>query len=275
MPRYLRIIFILTAIAAPLAAAGERDPANYSRVLLPVLSQPGAGVFWQANLWIRNDGAEAVDAFPLFFSITHRIVEPNQPVVAPAIAAHSTGAFVDPFIGFDIQPYHVALTNSGAGAILFVEKRGLPTVRFQYLLSGSPIVQLPVVPEEKFSEGELTLIPIAVDANHRYLLRIYDIDSKPDSLVHLEIYQLFGTIEVGVSARDVSLTVPAGTAWCPGGPCWPDVQFLPGYAAVPLTLPTEKPIAIHLRPRTAGLRIWAFVSATDNRTQAVTIFAPQ
>jgi hypothetical protein len=105
------------------------------------------------------------------------------------------------------------------------------------------------------------LAAVPAETAFRPMLRIYDFDALPESRVRIRIFA-FESNELLVD-EEVRLISP-GT------------QF-PGYArftAFP-EVPEGTRVRIRIDALTPDLRLWAFVSITNNETQHVTLVTPQ
>lgn len=261
--RWLIVLFALIAFGGLLY--GERLPDEYERVLIPVLPVGS----WPAQLWIRNDGTEPVDLFPLvrdadspsrgtFFPLNEPGVQPGQTLEYPVVFSPSP------------MPYYVPLTPTYSGAILYVERGKGQNVRFQLRVAGD--TQIPVVPEQDFVATPLSLLRINIIPGKRYTLRVYSLDQEPSVAVEF-------APEVGglpVDSQFFRLNRVDAIARCAFPPCpWPDVPFAPAYAALFFDTTTVPPwnyrITVTADP---GTKIWAFLSETDVVTRDVRVFTP-
>lgn len=124
--------------------------------------------------------------------------------------------------------------------------------------------QIPVVPDGDFRSSLTALIDVPYDVRFRNTLRIY------------------GDRDGTVSVRIVQATPPAGTVTESTLPLTSGATiFDPSYASFsefppPLFIPSGvvARMRIEITP-SAPLHIWAFVSATNNQTQHITVITPQ
>jgi Domain of unknown function DUF11 len=162
------------------------------------------------------------------------------------------------------------------GTMVYLPRDAAPRTTFSARLSSSRSseargVELPIVHESEFRTDRLVIPSIRLDAGHRFLLRVYDPDAVPGSAVTIRLFE-------GLLSRVLNeVTLPLATR--------PDTVFSlpesPGYtqtaaifdAVLPATGSRDVGLEIiGLRP---GQKIWAFVSATENAGEHVTLITPQ
>ncbi|MFL6244396.1 MAG: hypothetical protein ACJ74H_00100 [Thermoanaerobaculia bacterium] len=259
----LTVFILLLACAAPIF--GERLPERYERVLVPVLPVGR----WAAPLWIRNDGPETVDMFPLVTDADSPSRGRRFPLVEPGLPAGRTFSFRT-LSSVLPAPGYIPLTTTFAGAVLYVERGKRQNVRFQLSVQGT---QIPVVPEEDFVAAPMSLLMPRIIDGKRYTLRVYSLDSNPGN-VEVTFEALLGSPPV--SSEVLRLERPNAQALCAVSPCpWPDVPFTPAYAALffdttTISSWTER-ITVTPEP---GARIWMFLSESDPVTREVLVQAP-
>jgi hypothetical protein len=118
--------------------------------------------------------------------------------------------------------------------------------------------EIPVVRQGDLRSDVLHLLNIPSRHDSRTLLRVYDLGTAATPRVNVRMFDLAS----GATLREFS------TDLAPGGP------NAAAHAAVAL-LPGDDPFGLEVRPAHEGMRIWAFVTVTNNRTQAVTVVSPQ
>ena len=244
---------------------GERVPERYERMLVPLLPIGQ----WPADLWIRNEGSESVDMFPLVRNADSPSRGMRFPLIEPGVLPGQTLDFPT-FFGTLTFPYYIPLTTNFAGAVLYVESGKRRDVRFQLLVGDA---QVPVVPEDDFVATPLSLMRITVVNGKRYTLRVYSLDSEAPN-VQVAFEPAIGGI--AVASEVLRLQRPAATALCAFAACpWPDVPFTPSYAAFffdSARVP-EWTYRITVTPD-PGAKTWMFLSETDVVTRAVRIYTP-
>ncbi|MHB0969207.1 MAG: hypothetical protein ACYC7A_00045 [Thermoanaerobaculia bacterium] len=136
--------------------------------------------------------------------------------------------------------------------------------------------EIPVVRENAFRTGRISLPQVPLDARFRPMLRIYDVDRHGGSVA----IRFFDDDGVLLSEESVELIVPVGNQHPdPSGPATPDFYY-PAWAQVSDFVARHPQLADHDRVRIeveppAGVHFWAFISVTNNETQHVTLITPQ
>jgi hypothetical protein len=127
-----------------------------------------------------------------------------------------------------------------------------------------------VIRESQALTGETQLLSVPLDDRFRCLLRVYDLDATPESLVQVRVHP--ADSELVLAEFDLKLMPPFSENVAP--------PFHPGYASFGSFhqikgIGGTETVRIVIRPLTGGLRYWAFVSVTNNETQHVTSITPQ
>lgn len=228
--------------------AAAPDPALYERVLVPVLYEgPGAfGSQWATEAVMINATDTPLESLP----------DVARPL--PRVAARQSVSLF-PLFG-----------NRASGLLLFIP-RGRD-VRFGNLVRdlsrdtqqwGS---EVPVVREED-ARLEVYLPNVPFDPNYRLQLRVYGLEGVPMQVEVAVQGQGF------VPQQALQLSAPCATAPCNSNQ--------PAYASADLRqlFPrlTGGRATIQVRPASHEEhdRMWAFVTVTNNTTQAVTVISPQ
>jgi len=262
----LTTALLLTIIAAPMALLGQTSlpPGSYERFLLPItaIRAPGAfGTSWTTEVWLPP----GANVFPSF---APSACDPP----CPDGGGPPTGASYQ--IGF-----FRTHGNETPGSLLYVLQQNAEHVDVSLRLtetSGASHLlplQLPVVRERQFTNDTVHVVGIPLGARTRATARIYGID--PDQL---------GNVEVRACREDtpgqsliLDETVPLAVAQLTyvAGPYRAEMRppvtqiSLDGLRATGATL-----VRLEITPLIPALRIWAFVSITDNDTQAITLRTP-
>jgi Domain of unknown function DUF11 len=132
--------------------------------------------------------------------------------------------------------------------------------------------EVPVVRDADFTSDVIALLNIPVLPQYRHTLRIYDADARDGALVRIRIYR-GGETEPRVDTVRALRTLVQRTTTTALLPTHP------AYAQEELSqlLPLEglEPLRVEIEPVTPGVRLWAFVSVTNNDTHHVTVVTPQ
>jgi hypothetical protein len=240
---------------------GADAPDQWDRVLFPTnFTGRGAhGSEWHTDIVIRNDSPVRVDTEPLFW------FDPASPVTPPmtAIEPGGRGNFFE--------------EQRDGGRFLYVP-RGLES---WFAYSSHAVdrsrsttdlgTEMPVVRAEDTSRT-LRFVEIPVDPRYRAKLRIYDFDATN---LHTALVMLRNPQnDQLIAMRDVRLT---GAPICASPlPCF---ASQPSFGYLDLEqLPELRgagAVDVWVYARRGDARLWAFVSITNNETQAVTLHTPQ
>lgn len=251
-------------------AYGNSAQAGYQTFLLPIYLDgqiSGAnGSRWQTDFWIRNGGATAAalapwecpagQVCPAVFPLT-RTLEPRESI-------HNLPAFFRP-------------PTANPARLLYVTRNEADAVSTQLrfadvsrsALNGG--TELPVVREDDLFSGPLSLLNLPVDSRFRVMLRVCDV-ALTESRFRVDVYaQEAGTGNTLEQSFELAATTNDSG----------DFRLTPAYAQFSLDailqLPRigASPVRLEITPLTQGSRFWAFVSATNNDTQLVTLVTPQ
>jgi hypothetical protein len=124
--------------------------------------------------------------------------------------------------------------------------------------------EIPIVHERQFSAGTLSIVGIPVAAQYRHTLRVYDLDGRDGAEVTV---RLFANEELTPRVSVVrALTAPESEH----GVYPAYLQLDPGQL---MSLAGLTSLHVDIEPVTPGLRLWSFVSVTNNDTHHVTTFS--
>jgi len=129
---------------------------------------------------------------------------------------------------------------------------------------------VPFARESDFSADRIDLLGIPTDARFRKTLRIYSLDPVATDVEVREYVEPESSILTGVPIESVADTLVgtttvhlAASASRFAAPAYAELGSLPSS--------TTGTVRLEIRPLAPGTRIWAFLSLTNNETQAVTI----
>lgn len=261
-------IFRLTVYALSIVVASCAFAAapELERLLLPITVQdvPGAfGTHWSSELWLKRSNFAGGFVGPICDHIC------SDPFVI----------LVDPYHSFPNGFFRTEPGDSG-GSFLYIEKQYLNTVSVSLRLSETSgrlrtiPLQLPVVKASDFSADAVHILGVPKDSTTRLMLRVYGSDPDAVGNVRVRIYaEDGGSTQPLVRDLFVPLAVVQRTRVFAGVP----LKLRPPMAQVDLG--SLIPAATHLvrleiTSVTPDLAIWAFVSITDNETQAVALRTP-
>ena len=241
---------------------------QYDALLLPVYldgTVPGnKGSAWKTDFWLRNAGPE----------ITH-LAPWSCPPIEVCLPVFPLTYAVQPGETIHNLPAQFRAPSSNPARLLYVERnRGRVTTNLRVVDTSREALNagtdLPVVPESQMRTATISLLNVPADSRFRQHLRIYDLAGN-ESRFRVRIYENFAgsgsapplaQLEVTATTTDTGAfrTKPAYTEV-------PNIQeLLPAFA--------PQSLRVEVEPLTAGSRFWAFVSVTNNDTQAVTLVTP-
>ncbi|HEU4521194.1 MAG TPA: hypothetical protein VFT12_04270 [Thermoanaerobaculia bacterium] len=290
--RMLGIAF--AALVACSAGGQTRRAADYDRLLLPFhTAVPSGGGSWFVQWWVRNDGADPVDVFPLAYECGLPPPEPGVSIASyPAVPPRRTLACLagDALPSVPVPPF-IPIRNS-TGAFLFVERNRQELsvagsiTWFSPAGAGEP-AHLNAVPAASFQGGTASILPVSLEANTRYAIRVYALPETVDATsVTVNIFDLqprpvFSADErfIATFTSDFRFQAPALPP-CRGTCDVPEVELAPAIVEF-LNFPLPElqgsaatPLRVEIAPSSPNVRWWAVVSATDNDTQRVRLFQP-
>jgi hypothetical protein len=249
----------LILAAASATGAQTVNPQDYEVVLVPLAVDvsPGSyGTTWRTSFSLYHDSSRP----PSVIGYNNM----NDPFILPAMRTYSPRLYTS---GPGDQP----------GALLYISRSGAPQthfdLHFQNSAASSAPVALPVVPEEKLLEGRAILLRVPGGDGQRRTLRIYaplsDVEvvvrvSVVDEALGGEIGEQFVTLQPSLSAVTVT-----------------GIPFKVHPTAIAMSLDSAFPnitsfqsVTVVVEPLSADTPFWAFVAATSNTTQEVTLSLP-
>lgn len=219
--------------------AAAPDPSLFERVLVPVLyNGPGAfGSQWETDVVMTNVSAHAFGVLPA--------------VSAPLRSETSL---------------QTLFGNRAAGLVLFIPRAN--DVRFTSHIrdvsrdAAQWGTEMPIV-RESDTRSRIVLRNVPLDPRYRLQLRVYGIDG-----VRIPV-----SLFAGTARREIGLRGPCTASAMPCN------SSDPAYASVDLqqlfpTLSGKQTITLE-QPAQHPMRLWAFVTVTNNETQHTTMISPQ
>ena len=240
--KHLAALLVL-AVASPLLAA------DYERVMLPVAPSVvhcGYHSRYDTRLIVYNDDTEAVKPF---------CSEEACGVIAPKTGSELAGS-----------PGDVPLPS-----FLYLPKDAAATMRLSLVVESSDLdhpeersfIELPVVRESEFVEGKMQLIGVRMEEGFRQTVRMYGLDGHAYGAILMKVFEL-GTNRL--------LHQCLHELW----PLSPWVNENGQQARPSFGMECDmsshlradgKKVRVELEPLTPGLKYWAFISVTNNKTQ--------
>ncbi|MBK5258097.1 MAG: hypothetical protein JJE51_00760 [Thermoanaerobaculia bacterium] len=264
MTKYLLLATFVATLTSHSALAAEGD---MSFVLLPIHTTAfGAnGSLWDTDFVLMNTGP----ATAKFFPYPESFPSPNLP---PRPLAKGYGLRLRPLGGL----LH--------GRLFWIETAYVDQFVFSLRVrdlsrqSSSAGVEVPVVPEQDFREGVITLIDVPTDARFRHSLRVYHATTQPDQKVRVRVFPLrldWFQPEPVNPIREFDLTLqPGADAEFPLRP-EPSMQVVNNLFDVYPEARAFPRVRIEITPLSEGMKIWGFVATVNNETHEMTVSSPQ
>jgi len=260
MNRKFHLLLATTALLISAASAHAAGP--YERILIPIYgaqAMPGAfGSLWTSEFIVRNNGDSYIEILQRLSGLCGTCpLPPAQPRTTLAYLAN--------------------VPNPGGGIFLYVPISGMANISFnarvqdvsrQALTWGT---EIPIVHEREAVTGTLQLLNIPADDRFRQTLRIYDFDGRDGAQV---IVRVFPNDSSTLLTQSV-ITLKQGSIDDSPSPGWPAMAQLAFADIAGASLVNGTRLRLEIMPITPSLRIWAFVSVTNNETQHVTTITPQ
>jgi hypothetical protein len=265
-----KILRIALSLLAGMVAHAQPSDLSYTRFLLPFYAPPMDGAHgsrWVSETWMHYSGPDGATIFPTPYC--YAPLCPTSTQLHPGVSAlpiHVASGFESSGILFHIE------SSSGSGVVF--ESR----IKDLHRQSDSAGPEVPVVREDRFLTTAASLLNVPQSRGFRNLLRIYALPETANPLVEIRYYELpdadtgrrVGADAVPLRVDRVALQTSSTTGGLNLRPSYAAVahlQSLPEVAAVDA-------IWIEVVPLTAGLKLWAFVSVTNNATQQATLVTP-
>lgn len=242
----LLLVVVALLVAAPLFAQQQE------RILLPVFTGPLHGAYgsvFHTDLRAANTGADPVSIYGLVVNCETCLPPANVPYVLQP--------------GEELGPGDV-LSNGTPGHFLFVANTEVGSLAMNlrvYDITHDALnfgTEMPIVRENEFAINKIELVGVPTDPRFRNTLRIYS-TFQAEAIVTIgdrapvRIPLIGGTTQYDPAYAQYN-DFPIG-----GAPVRVTVEVDPGFVSL---LPVEIPV-------------WAFVTVTNNETQAIATITPQ
>lgn len=254
---------LLAAASTASMYAADTNHDGLETILLPLAFLPGTelhgayGTIWKGEVWVRNHAAQTVDLQLLLGCA------PGDLCTAPYQAGY-IGRLAAPLD--NVPDRGILLTPRADNAqFLSFSNRIFETTRHAQPQG----IEVPVIREEQFFDGAVSLLGIPAGPGIRSALRIYEPRRIAGTSFKVEFIDSAGRILGAVSLMT--------TFGFNGG----SDPIRPGYAAIADLTGTIGLLAgvdrfhMQITPETPGAEFWAMVSVTDNDTQQVLLITPQ
>ena len=256
--RKVSVLGVAVLIIVSVASAQE---VSYTKFLLPVSPSTveGAnGAVWRTELTLTNAGFSNIELFCFVGTCAPLPARSLQRVDAPLTTAVRPGLFYVPTA--DSRRLFAALRS----------RNSTPNSDERDFVS-----EIPVVRESEFRSSIIEISAIPIEPDYRHMLRVYDAKATEGTTVRVRIYGITaGTMSSEpVVDRELVLNTSRGTASpyaLPDEPSWamlPDFGDLPGVR-------NFNEVHVRVENLVDNLELWAFVTATSNRTQRFAVYTP-
>lgn len=246
--------------------------AGYATFLLPIYSDGDVagnhGSMWRTEFWIRNNGRENVQLAPWECPPGHAC-----PAVIPLTRTLQPGESLRNLPVFFRPP------SANPGRLLFVSRDGAANVSTSLRLwdlsreVSDAGTEIPVVPESELLTSTAQLMSVPLSGRFRLTIRVYDV-ANSESRFRVRVFaQRQGTSESLPITEFVLTATTADHGPFRVQPAYAQHTGLERILELPNVFPPQ--VRIEVEPLTRGSLFWAFVAATNNDTQRVTLVTPQ
>jgi hypothetical protein len=223
-------------------------------LLLPVSSAVGGyGTQWSASLIVLNDGDETAEVLvdwqcSLPICPDRIFLEPGE-WIATGLQGLGRGNLLTVVRGDPQFSYRLRVRDTATGEV-------------------KVLTELPVVPVESLGNDRLNLFKIDLPAGTRHALRVYDVSAAENPAVRVTASYMFNAtgqrVAPGMVFFDEEIALHGRSALKPAEAAL--FNFLP----IP-----DLDILVTIRPLDPEMRIWAFLSVTDNLSHDLVLYTPQ
>lgn len=250
------------------------DPADFEPVLLPIslLDVNGAfGSVWRTHFTLYNGNDEPLigrGTFDLAYPFENNCLFPECPNI-PSIPARSAASLL------------IRQRGGAPGVLLWVRKDRAANLDYELRVQDISRQELtwgteiPVVREKDLRTAPFRLLNVPLDARFRQTLRIYDVSESASAAVQVRYIDA----DVGRVLHEQVLPLTIASSPPLDLELFSAFRLFPAYAEVGLVasmpeLRDSARVHIEVAPLSPELRVWAFVSVTNNETQHVTVISP-
>lgn len=256
-------LMLCAVLGGSMADAQLIDPAQYERLLLPVLMARTPGLFgseWLSSFVVYN-GADTPAAFyPIDCQLS--VCPGDEPFYIPPGTAGTPSTYF-------------AAPGQAPGVLFYVKKDVFPRISFALRVKElsrqgqAEGTEITVVRESHVRTGKMQLLDVPTDGRFRVALRVYDFDGTGAGAVVARIFdQDLGSL---LAQREISLPVEQMRT-PPTRPGY--AQILDLVQAFPQLVGHAK-VRVEIESQAVGLRYWAYISVANNDTQFVTTITEQ
>lgn len=238
-------------------------PPLWSQILIPLIGPdaPGlGGSLWRTEVTALIASDTPIEVRPTFCELVLSCGPPSPPLRRPFNAYQQIAGILPGALG---QFIYVAPSDESK---LYLNSRVYDVSRSEQT-AGS---EIPIVRARDFRGTTVSLVGIPVAPEYRHTLRIYDLDGRAGARVMIHVYADDETTPRASVLQ--SLTLPAGAITT--------IQDRPTHPAVLqvdlaqlASFADADTVRVDVEPFDEGLKLWSFVSVTNNETHHVTTFS--
>lgn len=270
--RTTKLLLVLLLSAGALNSIWAQAP-GFEKILFPIVANfevPGAfGSRWVSKASVLNlsNQAVAIDGGSFCFD-----------------CIQGAKATLEPGVSYSVVPLEG--TGGIPGSFLYVDRQFDEQLHFSLLardVSRSTETwgtEIPVVRENQFRSDDIELLGVPPNpSNYRVTLRIYSLDPA-GGVVNVSVFEQDGFVlphgpverdhELG-NAYYTTIRQKNNFAWSENYPGYAEVTALPIKTEPG---PEVESLRVEIEPLTPGLRIWAFLTLTNNDTQSLSVISP-
>jgi hypothetical protein len=239
-------------------------PEQWSQILIPLIGADAPGQ--DNSLW-------RTEVTALIASDTQIEVHPGFCELLPGCLTILPLPLRKPFNAYQQL---AGFTSGALGQFIYVAPANEPRLHLNsrvYDVSRSEQTagsEIPIARARDFRSTLVSLVGIPVAPQYRHTLRVYDLDGRAGGQVTIHVYADDETTPRATVVR--ALTLPSGAR--------STIQERPTHPAVLqidlahiASLTGAETVRVDIEPFDAGLRLWSFVSVTNNDTHHVTTFS--
>ena len=267
-----RAILALVLMLSSAALAARAQAPGSEKVLFPVVATHGvSGAF--GSRWVSTPSV-------LNTSNTPVTLDGGSYCFDCPLGIKAT---LEPGLTYDFVPLDG--TSGVPGSFLFVDSRVAHDLHFGLRVrdvshaAQSQGTEIPVVHQDQFRSDRIELLGVPLPGNQRYTLRVYSLDPVGGDF-RVRVYGLRELVFPHITYPPDSplgqdqfsmIHVDPKMAWAENYPGYAEITVLPMSVVPPNDVRT---LRLEIEPTAPGLRIWAFVTLTNNDTQSVTVISP-
>lgn len=178
---------------------------------------------------------------------------------------------------FDARGTLVGFGDSPNGQFLFVREEHEPRLHLNSRVYDASRTEqtagaeIPIVRESRFINAPVSIVGIPVAPHYRHTVRVYDLDGRNGAQVSIRVYANDELTPRVAVVR--ALAVPAGAVPVLAQQYSSHPGYLQAELGQLLTLAGIDTVRVEITPLDPAVRLWSFVSVTNNETHHVTTFS--